>query len=571
MAKKNNKGFALVEIIIAVAIMTILLTPIIKQLTQTLQLNRRAKVQQYASENAEYVLEYFKASSLVDLESLSTDEMKTTAFTSFKEATMKKCRLYLLDTTTNDLTDTGEDILYNAYEYTLDSVKLGSDRVEYERSVIMDDLEKRINEKKIPSKPNYIYAMVNYNNDVINDYKGLGKDDFGAVLERDDAGFVTKIACKQIPGTSNTNPNTANLGNMFDIDIDNMAVVNGESVEFDAIAQQDFYSETMRCLKNSPIQEDVDRYKDELAASEPGTVVTPDLYMEGMNKLTMISVQDTGESYVISFDVKYENFITAGGTGGTKVTKDYNIKTLEYKYDTSKDVPKCPDIYFEYQPFSIMEEGSLRYTVNDKLSDYILFNSEVEGVKMYLIKPDWDHAAVYFNGGVSSPYASGVSELYTGVTSENKYYVRYTYNPPAVEGGTPTTSHGNLAKICLANVDGTEQVSVFTNINIDTSSDVAINNITNPARFNAQSQFKTSYVEVYDTVFLDNSGNKIPVEPFKFAEKMIDGSYDLDNAYLSPLEKDKNSREKLYSIRVKLKPVDDVYNTVVLSGAKGVN
>ncbi|MGN0435555.1 MAG: prepilin-type N-terminal cleavage/methylation domain-containing protein, partial [Wujia sp.] len=64
MARNKNKGFSLIEIIVAIAIMTLLLTPIIKQLAQTMAVNRQAKEQQYANENAEYVLEYFQANSI---------------------------------------------------------------------------------------------------------------------------------------------------------------------------------------------------------------------------------------------------------------------------------------------------------------------------------------------------------------------------------------------------------------------------------------------------------------------------------------------------------------------------
>ena len=37
MAKTNNKGFTLIEIVIAVAILSVLLTPILKQFANTLE------------------------------------------------------------------------------------------------------------------------------------------------------------------------------------------------------------------------------------------------------------------------------------------------------------------------------------------------------------------------------------------------------------------------------------------------------------------------------------------------------------------------------------------------------
>lgn len=46
MAKNKNKGFTVVEIVIAIAILTLLLTPIVEQLAQTMRTNRIAKEQQ---------------------------------------------------------------------------------------------------------------------------------------------------------------------------------------------------------------------------------------------------------------------------------------------------------------------------------------------------------------------------------------------------------------------------------------------------------------------------------------------------------------------------------------------
>ena len=57
MAKNNNKGFSLIEIVIAMAVLTLLLTPIIKQFAQTMKVSRQAKEQQYINEEASFSLE----------------------------------------------------------------------------------------------------------------------------------------------------------------------------------------------------------------------------------------------------------------------------------------------------------------------------------------------------------------------------------------------------------------------------------------------------------------------------------------------------------------------------------
>ena len=50
MAKTNNKGFTLIEIVIAVAILSVLLTPILKQFANTLETSRKAKALQEVNE-----------------------------------------------------------------------------------------------------------------------------------------------------------------------------------------------------------------------------------------------------------------------------------------------------------------------------------------------------------------------------------------------------------------------------------------------------------------------------------------------------------------------------------------
>ena len=67
MAKNRNKGFSLIEVIIGVAVLTILLTPVISQLVSTLKTDRLAKEQQYANESATNVLEYAQTKSFNEL------------------------------------------------------------------------------------------------------------------------------------------------------------------------------------------------------------------------------------------------------------------------------------------------------------------------------------------------------------------------------------------------------------------------------------------------------------------------------------------------------------------------
>ena len=64
MARKNNKGFSVVEIVIAITILSLLLVPIVTQISQTFKTSRMAKQQQYVMDDAVYLMEDFQKSSM---------------------------------------------------------------------------------------------------------------------------------------------------------------------------------------------------------------------------------------------------------------------------------------------------------------------------------------------------------------------------------------------------------------------------------------------------------------------------------------------------------------------------
>lgn len=576
MAKKNNKGFALVEIVIAIAILTILLTPIIKQLAQTMSLNKRSKVQQYASEDAEYILEYFKAGKINDLTTGATDGNKL----KIDSVTTKKydpntadsgilCDIYTINPTTGLLElQVGKSVRYTVYEYKLSSVVFGSDRITYTRTVMMDDLDKTIAAKGTDDADK-TYKVAN-NDDVrdsINNYEDFEVEENGRIVKYDSNGYITAIVCTIDEGDTVLNPNTTNLGYMYSVDVNNMAVIAGETVTFDALAADDYYNETMKLLKNSNIQADVDLYNYELQADRPGTYLTPEKYLDGVNKLTTITVRDdeAKHEYRVIVSVSYVNELY-----GKEITKDYTIKTFTYPYDETKAKPKCPDIYFEYQPFAIInnDTDSLEYAPNDLMEEFILFDSEVEGVKVYLIKPTWDQASIYMAGSDNlfdriDIDGDGIldASVYTGaaVGFENTPVNKKLATNYFASYGSNKSVSSEYVNVCLVNKGkyeggkyvSSKQVSVFTNMDVNKQFETVI----------------TTFVG--GKFFKDSNGNTIKAMKFEVVDPDIN---DWDNTtHLKGMDKDRNTTDKLYSIKVVLTPDDTKYNTVVLTGAKGVN
>ncbi len=575
MARNKNKGFSLIEIIIAIAILTLLLTPVIKQLAYSMELNRKSKLQQYANEEAEYVLEYFKAQPMADLNSLSflpdDADFKCTEF----ESHDKTCAIYLLDTTSNTISaaPVGSLFQYKTYKYILSQVKLGSKNEPYDRIVLMDDLDKvvaNITAPNLPDGTSQVYTPIRKDDGYdIESLDGFTYDEDGRLVKYNEGElFPMSIVCIVEAGSTKANPNTVDMGNMYDLDINNMAVVNGETVTYDTIATNDFYNETMSILKGSTNKAMQVLWEDEMNAATPGTYLTTDYYLDGMTKLTEVRVEDTvtgtvGDvtegSYKITFIVRYENKVMKGYAAEKTVSKEYVIKTLnyDYKFDTSlgQSKPKCPDIYFEYQPFAVkIADGdieTLYYSSNDLGdSEYILMNSNVEDVKLYLYKPKWDQATVFQNDAealfaTTDIDGDGIDEtVYTAaahdVDMRDSYYVMNT------KTGTGT----NLVDIVLLNKTGSEQVTVYTNLKFDLGR--VVGNMPN-------SQFVLSdSLGALNTYFVGADGSKINASNF-------------DSACLKTIEQDKQSAEKLYSLRVSLIPEDATLNTVTLTGAKGVD
>ena len=90
MVKSNNKGFSLVELIIAAAVFAILVYPITNALIAATKTTSTSTKKQYAVEKAEEIMENFKTADLGDKVALPDDNgTKTYTFnkgTSTKES-----------------------------------------------------------------------------------------------------------------------------------------------------------------------------------------------------------------------------------------------------------------------------------------------------------------------------------------------------------------------------------------------------------------------------------------------------------------------------------------------------
>lgn len=544
MAKNRNKGFSVIEIVIAIAILTLLLTPIVNQLAQTMSTNRKAKEQQYAVENGQYVMEYFQNNSF--------DVLKDTTLTTNNVYPVspvveydRNCVLHVLDG--NTLLLCAPSCNYTVYRYDLNQVELGSRNTKYNRSVEMSDLALQIMSTSFTDDA---HVGVDSSYRIKYEYTAEERatvEDAGYVMAEDGSyvkmsgDFIVAIVCENIGPFADkgiANPNEINLGNMHDLDSSKVAMITGNATNFDIQAEKELYARAMDRLKDA----DYARWEIEIAStSEDHSYLLNFGYITGLKKLTEIKIEEksdaTGDYYMVNVNVCYENSYLASDNDKLQ----YNVYSQKFYYDNTKP-HKCPDVYFEYQPFATSyKNGEVLYSDEE----YVLIDNHVEGAKIYLYKPKWDmaHRYMYPTGsyGDEDLIMKSADIFYT--TNDILDYETRTYNQDKVNIYVSNANNPHDTSF--------EKAEIYTNLLIDDGGmkKVDVNG--------TDSQFRTDNQDIYTSNFLVN-GNRRDV-------------YEFDADDLKSIHDEANTEERLYSMTVYLEPVDTVGNSIVLTGAKGVD
>lgn len=557
MAKNRNKGFSVVEIVIAIAILTLLLTPILKQLTATMRTNRLAKEQQYASESAQYMLEYYKNTSMDVL----CDATLNTDLTADVTPVERECDIYAIDGAGN-ISLLYSDLPYHVYTYDMTSVEVGSRKTEYVRKAVLDDLAIQIMSTPFNAILESTGALADCSYRIA--YNLSEADDFtltddGSLVQYEAADdsdpdnpvqYVSAIVCRQKGVFSDAgiqNPNEINLGNMHNLDSTQVAMITGTSTNFDEQAERELYSRAMDRMKV-----DNKEYWDiEITSNDSNhSYLNSYGYVNGLKKLTEIKVDDmtdeTGSYYTINVNVYYENSYLA--TEHDRL--EYNVYSQKFYYNP--DEPhKCPDIYFEYQPFSINYElgSSVEYSANE----YVLIDNNVEDAKLYLYKPKWDmaHRYLYPDGDYSdSDLIMASADIY--------YQNNYADDPTHLSDTEKVSIHINDANNPADT--GYTPMKIYTNLVIEDPDNagqyiVDVNNI--------NSQFDCEQSDVYNDYFYVKSGTSYVPRSFKPV------AFDVSN--LMKLDDEETKEDRLFNVTVYMEPVGNLGNTIILNGAKGEN
>ncbi len=381
MAKNNNKGFSLIEVVIAIAILTLLLTPIVNQFAQTLRVNRQAKEQQEANESAYFELEQFQKGDL--------DELKKKYAGKYHEHNSMPVKLW--DVTTHTEIDTSsKPLTYTVYEFELDELKLGTKKTKYENKVFLDDLSNKVRDYGGESGAEHYKIAYGLDETTHEKFKDFELTNEGSIVKKDDDGFITDVVVTN--GEYVKNPNEVNLGNVHNLDKNEVALVLGGTSNFDEQARKALFSFALAKLK----EKSPENWKqvvghsqgDSIFSAQAGGVKYIDLSETRQKRCIRVhcskEVKGAQTEYVVKVDVYYEYPFTIDGEPFNEPIH-FNVFSQRFKTD------KCPEIYLEYQPFTVLTAtggNSLQYAAND----YILIDNSVDESKLYLYKPKWDQS-----------------------------------------------------------------------------------------------------------------------------------------------------------------------------------
>lgn len=307
MAKKNNKGFGLIEIVIAIAVFVMLVVPIINQLATSMSLSKRSRTTQLTSEYGQYLMEYVKSIPLADIgkgDNLFDGE--------------NKLSVKSLESTEEVELDNGVKAQYTTMSYEIkkaDAVKLPGGISTYYADITLDTKEYALSEQ------GYRIATDAEKKDAsITKYKEEGTD------------------TEYVQDTVKTDPNKVNVGSMTNLNNQAVAIIPGSTSNFDKTA-----ANTIFTLKADKLKEKDEEKWEQLMY---GVSNFTDFDSDTVNKITTIKIKKSGgiiKTYTVSCELLYQD-----------QPKSSDYKVPDQKYNVYQQIFKgdngVPKIYLMYNP-----------------------------------------------------------------------------------------------------------------------------------------------------------------------------------------------------------------------------
>ncbi len=418
MTKNNNKGFSLVEVIVAVAIFAILVIPLTTQLISAININKRSTKKQYAIEKAEAIME-----------ALKTADLDTSSGTILvpDDSNDSKIYTFALDSKVThnlktDLGDTYPDVDYTVYTYECSDIAYGTNYQKYSAVVYINDAAYEA------SAAGYIWATTETTDDgavAAGSVTGSSVASVGTVRNLDNA-QVAIIASASYMGTgSGTTMNT----------LDNYAYEYFLETEVGLLAQYPVYLGNYNSGQDYFVDDTIDKYTD-------------------------ISITNDGGSYTITCTVKY---VCTTGLNIIRSEFESNGKNIYESTVYQQTYEELVPVYFVYLP--LMYDGIYRTTNSSGTRMYDYIRIDTSGLK------DTEEAKVYIFEAAAN--ADSISETYAEIICSTLGLSDISDITYTNQEGYNSTQFDVGARVCLndnSTTTGTVNTSIYTNLDVDSSS-----------------------------------------------------------------------------------------------------
>lgn len=287
MMKSNNKGVSLVEVIVAIALFSLLIIPITLKLISSMEINTKSKEKQYVKDYAEYTMEYFKGYNFEGLPYLENADPMTD------------------NPQTKQIVIGSNTYNYKEVTYTT-KTNLGVKDHEYDVNITLSTLD---------------YVLIQAG------YKAEKKN---GMYQYDGSGDLIKT-----PVSAVADPNQNNMGNVKSIDADVDVMITNAS-NYDITAQNAIYAAKVDKLRDdasssTASQADIDHWKQFMAGKYQFDM------NESVDKLTRIIIKkNLNGTYTVQCILEYKDQAT-----------DYVVSPLSYVI-YAQDFVKKPDIYLMF-------------------------------------------------------------------------------------------------------------------------------------------------------------------------------------------------------------------------------
>lgn len=430
MKKLNNRGVSLIEILIAVVIFVVCITPIINQLATGIRVGQRADDQQAATDYGKSLAESLKQvdmASVIDLERGLYDKTTLADMLQIDKDSMNvACSFYSVQADGSDgsVVPSGSYVIQDSISSptTLETFDIGTGSAFNSVTAMYQ----AINAHNASSSAVQEALVREY---YITGTATLDYREYDVAIKLD----TRPYALSSLTKAGYSDPNAVNLGNLSSLDANTTAVITAIS-NYDSVASASFFNAALSAMENS---------SDEGLQNQAVQIKNGNrTFTNSAEKSIYISIDpltgDTnGNNYKVTCRAIYESpdLTSNYGVAADDTVLDYTVYEQKFK--------NLPDVYLMYNQFLYASSyGDDIITIEN--------NAENKEAKVYVIR------TAETNDGVSS-----IVDISTG-SSSNSLLPSSSYGRDVKNG----SNYIYMTKFVLKNDKGTYPVKIYTNMDV---------------------------------------------------------------------------------------------------------